>query len=105
MADLLRQGIYVNDNKDPTPQEMYVPENTPLPQLEEEDIWIPEGFIWTRRSNNLHNTYADFKNYSGEEVINMKKLELFLILFYVEYVNIDTHTPPKKLLKSTMNVE
>ena len=45
MADLLRQGISVDDNNDPTPQEMYVTENTPLPQLEEEDIWIPEGFI------------------------------------------------------------
>ena len=28
----------------------------------------------------------------------MKKLELFSILFYVEYVNIDTHTPPKNSL-------
>ena len=32
-----------------------------------------------RKSNNLHHTYATFKNYSREEAMKMTKLNIFLV--------------------------
>ena len=86
MADLRRQGIFINNDNDPSPFNIPFPENIPLPQLEEENSRRSEGMIWPRQSNNLHNTNAAFKNYSREDVIKMIKLELFLILYPVEYL-------------------
>ena len=40
MTDLRRQGIAVDNDNEPTPESIRVPQNTPLPQLEEENIWI-----------------------------------------------------------------
>ena len=71
MDDLNNQGISVNGNNDP------VPENIPLTQREEGYSWILEVMIFLRQSNNLHNTYAAFDNYSRKEVMKMAKLELF----------------------------
>ena len=34
MADLRIQGISVDNNNDPAPKNIHVPENIPLPQLE-----------------------------------------------------------------------
>ena len=45
MADLRRQGIAVNDDNEPATENIPVPENTPLTQLEEENSWIYEGII------------------------------------------------------------
>ena len=75
MADVRHQGVAVDDDNNPAPQ------NIPLPQLEDGYSWRSEEIICPRRSNNLPNTYAAFKNYSHEEVMKMTKLELFLILF------------------------
>ena len=64
---------------------------------------MQSGIILPRRSNNLLNTNAAFKNYAREEVINITYLELFLILFPVEYKNTlipETH----KLLKHIMDL-
>ena len=78
MADIRRQVIAVDNNNDPDPSNIISPENIPLPQPEEENSWISEGIICPRRSNNLHNTYSYFNNYSHEEVMNMTKLDMFL---------------------------
>ena len=40
MDDLWRQGIDVNDDNDLDPENIPDLENIPLPQLEEENIWI-----------------------------------------------------------------
>ena len=85
MIDLRCQGISVDNDNDPAPKNIPVPKNIPLPQLEEENSWILEGIICTRKSKKLHNTYAAFKNYC-DEVMNMTKLELFFILFPVGYL-------------------
>ena len=66
MADIWHQWIAVKGNNNPAPENIPSPENIPLPQLEEYYSWIPEGIIFPRQSNNLHNTYADFKNCSRE---------------------------------------
>ena len=73
MADIRRQGVAVDDDNDPTP------ENIPyeVPQLEEGYSLISEGIICPRRSKKLHNTYAAFKNCSCKEVMKMAKLEIF----------------------------
>ena len=77
MADLQRQYIAVNNNNDPALKYTPVPGNIHLTQLEEDNTWIYERIILPRWSNSLHNTNAAFNNYTREEVMKMKKLELF----------------------------
>ena len=78
MADLWRQVISVDNDKDPDTENIPVPGNIPLTQLEEDNGLRYEGIIFLRRLNNLHNTTAAFKNYSLEEVMKMKILGFFL---------------------------
>jgi hypothetical protein len=87
MAALRRQGIDVDDDNDPAP------ENVPTPGVaavvaaaEEEGIWKSEGIICPRLAGNQPKSSAAFKNYSKEEVSKMSKLELFLILFPLDYL-------------------
>ena len=100
MEDIRRQGITVDDSNFPYPK------NIPykIPQPANALKCKPEGIICQRRSNNLHHTYAAFNNYSREEVTNMKKLELFLILCPVDYLKeLPTHKI-NKLLKHPMDI-
>ena len=53
---------------------------------------------------NLHNTNADFKNYTREEVMNMKKLELFLILFSADYLKEILIPKMNKIIKYPMDL-
>jgi hypothetical protein len=87
LADLRRQGIAVDDDNDPAP------ENVPARQAPQQAAavvapleWRSEGIICPRRANNLQNSNACFKNYSREEVMKMTKLELFLVLFPTDYL-------------------
>ena len=80
MADLQRQGISVNNENDPSPQNIPVTEDIPLTQPEEENSLISEGNIFPRRSNTLHSTNDDFKNNSREEVMNMTKLDFLNLI-------------------------
>ena len=91
MADLQRQGISVNNENDPSPQNIPVTEDIPLTQPEEENSLISEGNILPRRSNTLHSTNDDFKNNSREEVMNMTKLD-FLNLISCWLSKRDTNT-------------
>ena len=77
MADIRCQGIAVDDDEDPSPENIPVPINIRFTLLEEENSWIPEGIIFLRRSKHLHNTNAAFNNYTHEEVMEMTKLEQF----------------------------
>ena len=98
MADLWRQGIAADDdNKIST-------ENIPdeVPQPEDSKIWKSEGIICLRRSNNFHNTYVAFKNYSSEEVMTMTNLEVFSILFPIEYITEAITSERNNLLKHPM---
>ena len=104
MADLWLQVIAVNDDNDPAPKNIPDPENTPLPQLEDENSWMLERIICPRQSNNLHNKYAAFGHYSREEVMKMTELELFLILFPVEYLKEILLPEKNNLLKHPMDL-
>ena len=86
MAYIQRQGIAVNNNNNSSAQNIHVPRNNPLTQLEEGKFWIYEGIICPRRSKHLHNINSDFNNYTCEKVMKMTKLKLFLILFPVDYL-------------------
>ena len=99
MGDLWRQGSFVDDKNDPAPENIPVLENIPLPQLEEENSWILEGTICTRRSNSLYDTYDALKKYSCEELMKMKRLEIFLLLFPVDYLKEILIPERNKLLK------
>ena len=103
-AYLRPQGITVGDVNDPAPENIPVPGNTPLTQLEEENSWKYEGIIFPRRPNNLHNSNADFKSYTREEVMKMTKLELFLVLFPVDYLKEILVPKTNKLLKHPMDL-
>ena len=76
MSDIRRQVIYVDDDNEPDPKKIIYE----VPQPEEGYSWISEVIIFPRLSNNLHNTYASFKNYSREEVMKMKKLDIFNLI-------------------------
>jgi hypothetical protein len=74
MAELRRQGITIDDDTDPAP------ENIPIPELRVEEVplsWQSDGIICPRRAANLQNTNACFMNYSREDVMKMSKLEFF----------------------------
>ena len=81
-----------------------VPGNITLPQLEEYNSCRYEGIIFPRQSNNLHNTNADFNCYTREKVMKMTKLELFLILFPVDYLKEILFPESNKLLKHPMEL-
>ena len=104
MADLWHQDIAVDDYKNPSPEKIPVPGNIPLPQLEDDNSWILEGIIFPRRSKHLHNTNVDFRNYTREEVMKMKILELFSILFHVEYLKDILIPKTNNLLKNPMDL-
>ena len=79
MDDLRCQVIAVDGENATYPQNIPAPQNIPddMLQLGEGYSWILEGLIYLRKSSNIHNNYADFKNYYREEVTKMKTLELF----------------------------
>ena len=82
MVDIWRQVIAVDDENDPDPEN--IPDK--VPQLLKYYNCKLEGMIFPRRLKHLYHTSAAFRNYSPEDVMKMKKLELFLILFTVEYL-------------------
>ena len=46
-------------------------------------MWKSEGIIGPLKANNLQNYFARFRKYTKEEMLNMSKLELFLVFFPV----------------------
>ena len=83
MADLRRQCIATDDDNDTAPENI----PGPAPASPNEQLtWKLDGIICPRRANNLQNLAACLMNYTREEVMKMKKLELFIVLFPVEYL-------------------
>ena len=75
MEDLQLQRIAIDDYTDPHPENI----TDEFPQPVNAYNFKSEGIIYSRWSKKLHHTYAIFKHVSCEELMNMKKLELFLI--------------------------
>ena len=81
IADLRHQGIAVDDEKGPSAENI----TYEVPRKVNDFNWNPEGIIFPGRSKNLHRTYAASKTYSHEGVTKMMNLELFSILFPIDY--------------------
>ena len=96
MDDIWRQVISVDDDNGPAPQKIPVPGKITSPHLEDDNSWIWEVIICPTLSNHLHKTNAVFYNCSRQEVMKTTKLELFLILFPVDYQNIQSS--PKQII-------
>ena len=100
MLDLRYQGISVDYENDPYPYNI----KNEVPQPVNSFNSKSEGIIFRNKSNNLHHTYAAFKNYYREEVMKMKKMELTLILFPIDYLR-ELIIPEKyKFLKHLMEL-
>ena len=81
MVDLRRQGISIDDDNDPAPEN--VPrqgENTTCT-----DNWRREGIIFPRKAGNLQNSFASFRQYSHDAILCMSLLQLFLVMFLEDY--------------------
>ena len=77
MVELFRQGIDINDDNDPAPDN--------VPRQGETTTgtgnWRREGIIFPRKSGNLQNILASFKHYSHDAILRMSLLQLFLVIF------------------------
>ena len=82
MAELLRQGIAIDDDKYPAPDN--------VPRQGETNAgtgnWRREGIIFHRKSGNLQNYFASFRHYSRDSALHMSPLQLLLIMFPEEYI-------------------
>ena len=82
MAELFRQGIAIDDDRNPAPDN--------IPRQGETTAgtgnWRREGIICPRKSGNLQNYFASFRNYSHDAVLRMSLLQLFLIIFPEDYL-------------------
>ena len=58
-----------------------------------------EGIICPPKGNNLQNLFACFQNYTKEDVLNMNKIEIFLVFFTVGYLDTILIPETKKVLK------
>ena len=101
MADLRRQGIATDDDNDPAPEN--IPGPAPAPP-NDQLTWKSDGIICPRRANNLQNSGACFKHFTRDEVMKMTKLELFLVLFPVEYLSTVLIPETNKELDQPMDI-
>jgi hypothetical protein len=86
MAELRRQGIAVDDDNDPAPEN--IPDRGAAPAAAADNLnWKGEGIICPRKSTNRQNSFAGFTHYSRDDVLCMSKLDLFMTPFPVNYLN------------------
>ena len=105
MAVLHCIGITIDDDNDTAPEN--VPEQQRQQQWNGEEggeVWKPEGIICPRKANNLQNYFACFRNYTKDEVLKMSKLDLFLVLFRVGYLNTILIPETNKVLNDPLDL-
>ena len=82
MVELRRQGISIDDDNDPAPEN--------VPQKGENTTrtgnWTREGIICPRKAGNLQNYFASIRNYSHDAILRISLLHLFLVMFPEEYL-------------------
>jgi hypothetical protein len=86
MAELRRQGIAIDDDNDPAPENIPVGGEEPQHVVDNLNWKGEEGIICPRKAANLPNSFAGFTHYSRDAVQRMSKLDLFMILFPVKYL-------------------
>ena len=69
-------GISIEYDNDPAPEN--------VPRQGENNTrtgnWRVEGIICSRKSGNLQNYFASFRNYSHDAILSMSLLQLFLVM-------------------------
>ena len=82
MVELRRQGIAIDDDNDPAPED--------VPRQGETNTgtgnWRRVGIICPRKSGNLQNYFASFRYYSHDATLCMSLLQLFLVMFPEDYL-------------------
>ena len=77
MVELRRQGIAINDDKYPAPDNVPRQGETATGT----GIWRREGIICHRKSGNIQNYFTSFRYYYHDAILRMSLLQLFLIMF------------------------
>ena len=85
MNKLQEQGFDVNDNNLPNPYD--VPDPAPIainspPVLN----WKTGCIVCPQRASNLQNSFASFRNYSKADVMNISRLDMFLIIISMKFI-------------------
>ena len=82
MVKLRRQGIAIEDDNDPAP------ENVPRQGKTTTGTgnWRREGIICPRKDGNLQNYFYSFRHYSHDAILCMSLLQLFLVIFPEDYL-------------------
>ena len=101
MAELRHQGISIDDDNDPAPDNVPRQGETTYGTGD----WRREGIICPRKSGNLQNSFPYFRHYLHEAVLSMSLLQLFLIMLPEEFL--DQFLTPKtnKRLSVPMDIQ
>ena len=82
MVELRRQGIAIDGDNDPAPEN--------VPRQGETTTgtgnWRREGIIFPRKAGNLQNYFASFRHYSHDTILRMSLLQLCLVVFPEDYL-------------------
>ena len=75
MVELRCQGIAINDDNDPAPDNVPIQGET----IDGTGNWMREGIICSRRAGNLQNNFASFRHYPHDAILCMSLLQFFLL--------------------------
>ena len=85
MNELREQGVDVGDNNLPNPEN--VTESTPVAKTAPPVMnWKTDCIVPPRRAVNLKNSFAPFRNHSKANVMKMSRLDMFLIMMSMEFI-------------------
>ena len=82
MVELCRQGVSIDDDNNPESEN--VPEQGKNNNCT--GNWRREGVICPRKSGNLQNYSASFRQYSPDAILSMSLLQLLLVMFPEDYL-------------------
>ena len=75
-------GITIGDGDDNVPQGITEQQEQQIFNLQEGgELWKPEVIIFPCKADNIQNYFACFHNFTKEEVLNMIKIDIFLVFF------------------------
>ena len=82
MVELRRQGIAIDDDNNPAP------ENVPRQGETTTGTGYSrrEGIICPRKAGNLQNYFASFRHYSYDAILRLSLIQLFLVIFPEDYL-------------------
>ena len=101
MVELCRQGITIDDDNNPSPDN--------VPRQGETTTgtgnWRIEGIVCPCKAGNFQNYFASFRNYSHDSILSMSLLQLFFVIFPEDYLEEVLVTNTKKGLSLQMDLK